>query len=342
MPKKLSITFIRSQFEKEGYNLLDVEYKNNRHKFNCICPKGHRYKVNWFTWDTGKRRCPYCAKCAKYTIEEVIDSFKSEGYTLLSNEYVNSKSKLDYMCPEGHRHSVVYYSWKKGYRCPYCNKLKKSKPTFVMVQQNTLLKGIIYKVTNKINDKVYIGQTIHSLHERKIKHISLSNSNNVKTYFHRALKKYGEMNFTWEIIEYCDSKEELDEMEFHYIKQYNSYIHGYNMTFGGEGTIGRVCEESTKNKISKSKSGKTMSQEIKNKLSSMRRGVKKSEKHIAKVVEAKSKYWKIIFPDGTIEVIKNLSSFCREHDISDRGMWLVARGDRVQHKGYTCKRLSTY
>lgn len=109
--------------------------------------------------------------------------------------------------------------------------------------------GIIYKVTNKINNKVYIGQTIKSLSDRRKKHFTCSKDSNY--YFHKALRKYDDVVFIWEVIEMCQSKEELDEMEFHYIKQYNSFgSGGYNLTFGGEGFVGKHSK-STKTLLSK-------------------------------------------------------------------------------------------
>jgi hypothetical protein len=72
----------------------------------------------------------------------------------------------------------------------------------------------------------------------------------------------------------------------------------------------------------------------------MRRGVKKSPEHVKNVARAKSQYWEIIHPNGNKEVIRNLSAFCRDYNISDRGMWLVANNYRNQHKGFKCKKLS--
>jgi len=60
--------------------------------------------------------------------------------------------------------------------------------------------GIIYKVTNLINNKIYIGQTTGSLEKRKIKHISCAKLNS-NIYFHKALNKYGIGSFDWEILE---------------------------------------------------------------------------------------------------------------------------------------------
>lgn len=67
--------------------------------------------------------------------------------------------------------------------------------------------GYIYKVTNKINNKAYIGQTTRTLEERKIEHLkkSKANSNNKESKydFHKALVEFGKENFIWEIIEEC-------------------------------------------------------------------------------------------------------------------------------------------
>lgn len=93
---------------------------------------------------------------------------------------------------------------------------------------------IVYKVTNKINNKVYIGITTKTLEYRKRIHIRDSKTKN--TYFYRALRKYGEDNFTWEIIDTAKTKEELEELEKYYISLYDSFNDkgkGYNTTSGG-------------------------------------------------------------------------------------------------------------
>lgn len=56
----------------------------------------------------------------KLTYEFVKRSFDKEGYTLLSTEYKNSKTKLDYICPKGHRHNIIWNAWAKGKRCSIC------------------------------------------------------------------------------------------------------------------------------------------------------------------------------------------------------------------------------
>lgn len=90
----------------------------------------------------------------------------------------------------------------------------------------------IYKTTNTITGKSYIGQHIGN------------NPNYLGSgvYLSRSIKFHGKENFTREIIEYCESREELNEMEFHYIKQYNTlFPTGYNLTEGGTQCNTNLC-----------------------------------------------------------------------------------------------------
>lgn len=92
---------------------------------------------------------------------------------------------------------------------------------------------IIYKVTNNLNGMVYIGKT-DCFEKRKREHTQYDINDNC--IFHRALKKYGEENFTWEVIDKAVGLEAINNLERHYIKLYDSYKpNGYNMTKGGDG-----------------------------------------------------------------------------------------------------------
>lgn len=92
------------------------------------------------------------------------------------------------------------------------------------------MKGIIYKITNKVNGKSYIGQTRYTLEFRWRQH--LHKKDNV--YFHNAIKKYGAENFSLEVLEECDL-DKLNSREIFYIAKYNTFENGYNLTIGGDG-----------------------------------------------------------------------------------------------------------
>lgn len=95
-------------------------------------------------------------------------------------------------------------------------------------------KGIIYKATNVINGKIYIGQTKQCLQKRKTGHIYLANNKKVDTYFYRAIRKYGSSKFKWEIVWEGDINI-LNEKEVYYIDLLKSDTKGYNLNKGGIG-----------------------------------------------------------------------------------------------------------
>lgn len=113
----------------------------------------------------------------------------------------------------------------------------------------------IYKITNKINSKVYIGQSEDL--ERRIKsHKILLNRNaHCNIHLQNAWNKYKEDNFIFEIIYIANENENINLLEQEYISKYQSFNqnYGYNLTTGGEGY--KLSEE-IKQKISVSKRGK--------------------------------------------------------------------------------------
>lgn len=96
----------------------------------------------------------------------------------------------------------------------------------------------IYKITNNISGKSYIGQSVH-IEQRISEHKSESASTdtNRKAYnsvIHKAIRKYGWSNFSYSIIEECLISE-LDDKERFWIKEYNTLIpNGYNILVGGQ------------------------------------------------------------------------------------------------------------
>lgn len=116
-------------------------------------------------------------------------------------------------------------------------------------------KMIIYKVTNIINSKVYIGRTVGTLRYRYRKHLYDIKHRNSCPLLYNAIRKYGMINFNWETIDVANSVNELNEKEKYYIKLYNSNNkdNGYNLTEGGDGTDGYKHTEECKYNMSKIK-----------------------------------------------------------------------------------------
>jgi group I intron endonuclease len=116
---------------------------------------------------------------------------------------------------------------------------------------------LIYKVTNQINQKSYVGKTGLSFSQRKSNHLS-DTRRGCNFAFHRALRKYGEENFVWEIVEDgIEDKNLLSDKERHYIALYESFgSKGYNMSEGGEGQTGWIPSAETRAKWSSQRKGK--------------------------------------------------------------------------------------
>lgn len=99
---------------------------------------------------------------------------------------------------------------------------------------------IIYLVKNLSNHKIYIGKTMLSLRARRRNHLKAATRTNQA--FHKAIIKYGKLNFRWYILDSSAKNDfELCELEKHYISFFKSQNKTlYNMTNGGDGLAGRV------------------------------------------------------------------------------------------------------
>lgn len=97
------------------------------------------------------------------------------------------------------------------------------------------MKGNIYKITNDINNKVYIGKTLLTIEERFSQHCKDAlKPSKEKRPLYSAMRKYGIEHFSISLVEEV-SLEELNNREIYWINQFNSFHFGYNATLGGEG-----------------------------------------------------------------------------------------------------------
>jgi len=196
--------------------------------------------------------------------------------------------------------------------------------------------GIIYKVTNKQNGKSYIGKTIQDLNTRKQQHIG----SKTKIGFHGALKKYGKDNFDWEIIDESEF-EKLNKLEKQYIKKFDTFGNGYNLTKGGEGIMSYNHTDETKRKISESTKKCWEDQEYRKKVNTKERNIKiaetlkgrKNKEHSKKI----SKIWLITKPNGDILKIRGLKEFCGDTGAFYYGLWRVAQKRQNTYRGWKCE-----
>jgi len=143
------------------------------------------------------------------------------------------------------------------------------------------MKGIVYKVTNikSETNKSYIGQTIRDFDVRKYRHL-YDAMNGSQLVFHRAIIKYGEDAFIWEIISEVEISD-LDDFEMKYIKLFNTKVpNGYNLTDGGGGNRGYKHSDESKRKIGIGNKGKNITEESKEKMRKSHKGIKMSEERI--------------------------------------------------------------
>lgn len=210
---------------------------------------------------------------------------------------------------------------------------------------------VIYKVKNKINGKIYIGQTIRDLDKRISGHIRESKLEGGNKPFVNAIKKYGIENFEWEIIDEATSLDELDEKEIYWIKQLNSITpNGYNILGGGQKNRMRMASEclskiisdglkksekwqKTLNSVEYQEKIKKFSQEHKNKI---------GQKNVTRLIEQnknKAKNWILVDYQNNVLRIKSLEDFCQQNNLKIHFFVNTLRGhikNIKRHKGYYC------
>lgn len=109
--------------------------------------------------------------------------------------------------------------------------------------------GYIYCITNKVNNKKYIGQTTGSYKNRFQQHMTKKyKEKKYKPIITKAVEKYGRENFCVDVLEKCENNL-LDEKEIYWISKLNTFEDGYNQTQGGQG--GKKISLKNKKKIEK-------------------------------------------------------------------------------------------
>jgi group I intron endonuclease len=152
----------------------------------------------------------------------------------------------------------------------------------------------LYRITNLINNKNYIGQTV-APKQRWYDHKKVA-KNNPNQIVHHAMIKHGINNFEFVIIASCKSLEDANQLETSLVSQYESHVStgkGYNMTLGGmnapkteewkqkvsQTLMGHEVSKESRDKISKGNTGKIRSDDFKKNVGDFWRGKERTEEH---------------------------------------------------------------
>ena len=199
----------------------------------------------------------------------------------------------------------------------------------------------IYRATNIINGKVYIGFTSRLVTDRILEHQGSYKKHNYIFYY--AIRKYGWESFMWDILyQSTDGIHTKDTMEEFFIKENNSFIkfensNGYNMSLGGDGRLGLKHSKKSINLMKKNRSGIPCPEWQKEHLSKLNKGKKHSPDR-----KSTAKSYQMVSPENNIVIIKNLTEFCKINGLNVGAMCQVAnRATRYKsHKGWRCLPLS--
>lgn len=223
--------------------------------------------------------------------------------------------------------------------------------------------GVIYKISNNINDKVYIGQTTDPINRWSVHKMSYKIKDRSANIMYDDMRKYGIDKFKFEIICKCYNKEELKEKEMCYSKEYNSiYPNGYNMMVGNFMTKSRLREPF-----------KVVDFKLKtdyiwdNGIASLSRELNIREDNIRSLLDGKYKlinkrftfssnldlkyseelydelllsknnrrFKAIRLSDNYEEISYNQRQFCEKYDLKYKQLNKVLKGERKLHAGWT-------
>lgn len=293
-----------SYFISKSYKIIK---KDNKYKVltDALDPKvmdiGIIYQsLNWFYLGDmkkeGESRVHILLNGEKYTINRFEEKFNVKGKNEIINKFPNCKILND-LNKKRYINFIGSKKENKKYKKEFIEIIKKYPTKNDIVEILINQSFLIYKLTNTINGKIYIGQTTRMLRHRLNEY---RRHNKCNPILKNAIIKYGFDNFNCEIIEECNGLEHLNEREMYWIEKYNSTNKeiGYNFESGGNNSLS--TEESRK-KISNALKGRKQNPEwvakrvpLKGSEEAKKCGRVKTEdqkKHLSNVTSGENGFW---------------------------------------------------
>lgn len=202
----------------------------------------------------------------------------------------------------------------------------------------------VYKITNRINGKQYIGKTTRTIEQRFKDHMATLQSG---TKISNAVAKYGKAEFVVEQIDVAQSLEELNQKERYWIATLRPE---YNMTDGGDGVysseqlmgeknpfFGKRHTPETKRRISETKRKNPYIPTEEHRKSASLKLKGRIPGNLGELIAAnkeRAKTYHLIDPNGAPIVVTNLKQFCKDNNLDQRNMSNMYAGKYKSSKGY--------
>ena len=202
------------------------------------------------------------------------------------------------------------------------------------IEERASFMGVVYKIQNKSNGKIYIGKTKRTLDVRMTEHLYNSRSHCNKSYIDLAIGKYGIDAFDVAVVEECLTEDELNQKEKFWIRQLNCKVpHGYNLTDGGDGVSGKERSLEYRKKMSKANKGKKRSLETRKKMSETWMGHKVSEKTREKISASSKLKRPVICIESKVQ-FESITAAAKWVGVSMNALSISLRGITQTSGGY--------
>ncbi|CAH6421759.1 Hypothetical protein KVN_LOCUS445 [uncultured virus] len=178
----LNIEQIKKEFENLNFILLSTKYEGYNNKLEYECPSGHYNESSYAVWRKSKEKCYTCyitkmKEEKKFSHEKVKQIFEAKGCKLLTENYINAKQKLNYVCPQGHNTIITLDGFSRTEQtiCGFCSNVYKH--SLEKIQEEFSLIGYELLSTEYINAHNNLKVKCNKGHIIKISYTHFKSSN---------------------------------------------------------------------------------------------------------------------------------------------------------------------